>query len=270
MNMSIFFRILKDKRTSLIAYTLGAFATVEMYIALFPAIRDQAAQLNEMMAAFPKGFMEAFGFNGSEALFSRVETYMSTEYFSFFWPIMVVTMVIAFANLMIVTEVEKGTIELSLAQPISRLRLFASRYLAGVVYFLLFDVLSVFVMIPIAKLNHVSYQINNYYTVFGISMLFGLAIFSMATFFSAVFSEKGKAMAFSAAVLLSMYVINVVSSLKDSLENIKYVSLFYYFNPGQVFGNNVVIAYSVPVFLGVIVVFTAAAAWWFNRRDIAV
>jgi len=270
MNLQIFWRILKDKKVSLIAYVLGAIATVEMYIALFPAIRDQAEQLNQMMAAFPKGFMEAFGFNGSEALFSRVESYMSTEYFSFFWPIMAVTMVIAFANLMIVTEVERGTIELTLAQPVSRLKLFFSRYLAGAFYFLVFDLASIFVMIPIAKLNHVAYQAENYFTITGISLLFGLSIFSIAAFFSALFSEKGKATAMSTALLLGMYVLNIVATLKDSVKNIRYASLFYYFNPSTVFANNEVIQYSVPVFIGVIVIFTAAAAWWFNRRDIAV
>jgi ABC-2 type transport system permease protein len=241
-----------------------------MYIALFPAIRDQADQLNKLLEAYPKGLMEAFGFNGTEALFSQLESFMSTEYFSFFWPIMVVTMMIAFANLMIVAEIEKGTIELSLAQPISRAKLFFTRYLAGVTYFLIFNAITTFSMIPLAKIQDISYQTENYFTVFGVSTLFGLAIFSMATFFSSIFSEKGKATAISAAILLGMYVINIVSTLKDSLENVRYFSLFYYFNPATVFGNNEIVQYSVPVFLGIIIVFTAAAVWWFNRRDIAV
>jgi len=270
MNIEVFLRILKDKRFSLIAYCLGAVAVVEMYVGLFPAIKDQAQELNKMMEAFPKGFMEAFGFNGSEALFSRLESYMSTEYFSFFWPIMVITMMVAFANLMIVSEIERGTIEMSLAQPISRLRLFFTRYIAGVAYFSLFNFVSIFTMILSAKLHNISYQVENYYTIFGISFLFGVTIFSMACFFSAVFSEKGRAMAVSAAILLGMYVINIIASLKDSLENLKYFSIFHYFNPSTVFANNQVVEWSIPVFVGAIVLFTGAAALWFNRRDIAV
>lgn len=270
MSWSIFTRIIKDKKSALLWYTLGAIGTVEMYIALFPAIQKQSEQLNQLLAAYPKGFMQAFGFNGTQALFSTVESYMSTEYFSFFWPIMVVTMLIAFANLMIVTEIEKGTMELTLAQPISRLQLFFTRYFAGVVYFLIFDLVSIFAMIPIAKLNGVEYHFANYFTITGISILFGLAIFSMATLFSAIFSEKGKAVAVSSSVLLLMYVLNIVSSLKDTLRDVRYFSIFYYFNPSTVFGNNQVVQYSVPVFIGIIVVLTAAAAFWFNRRDIAV
>lgn len=265
----VFKRILKDKKFSLLAYSLGAVATIEMYVALFPAIRDQAKDLNKLLESYPKGLMEAFGFNSTEALFSRLESYMSTEYFSFFWPIMAITMMIAFANLMIVTEVERGTIELTLAQPISRLKLFFTRYVAGLVYFLIFDFVSIFMMIPFAKLHHISYQLDNYWTIFGISFLFGAAIFSIAVFFSAIFSDKGRGMGVTAALLLSMYVANIVSTLKESLQDVRYVSIFYYFSPSKVFGNNEIIAYSVPVFLGIIFVFTALAAIWFNRRDIA-
>lgn len=270
MNWEIFWRTLKDKRTSLIAYTVGASATVWMYIALFPAIQQQAEQLNKLLDAYPKGFMEAFGFNGTQALFSTLEAFMSTEYFSFFWPIMVITMMIAFANLMVVGEIEKGTIELSLAQPVSRLKLFFTRYFAGVAYFMFFNTISVFVMIPIARIYNIGYQLENYYTILGVSTLCGLAIFSLATFCSTLFSEKGKAVAVSASVLLSMYVLNIVSTLKDTLKDVRYFSIFYYFNPAKVFGNNEIVQYSVPVFVGIIVVFTLAAAWWFNRRDIAV
>lgn len=270
MNWTIFFRILKDKKTSLVAYSLGAMAVIELYVALFPAIQKQAAQLNQLLEAYPEGFMDAFGFEGSSmALFSKLESFMSTEYFSFFWPIMVITMLIGFANLMIVSEVERGTIELSLAQPVSRLKLFASRYLAGVAYFLIFDIVSIFSIILFAKLHGISYEIQNYLTIFGISLLFGLAIFSVATFLSALFSDKGKTLGLSAGLLLLMYVLNIVAGLRDSLEGLKYASFFYYFNPATVFGDNQIVQYSIPVFVSVIIVFTAAAAWRFNTRDVA-
>jgi len=263
-------RILKDKRNALIAYCLGAMVTVEMYIALFPTIRDQAQQLNKLLEAYPKGLMEAFGFSGTEALFSTLESYMSTEYFSFFWPILIITMMIGFANAMIVGEVENGTIELTLSQPLSRLKLFFSRYLAGVVYLLAFNFFSIFIMIPFAKLHDIGYQLDHFYTIFGISFLFGLVVFSIALVCSAIFNEKGRAIAVSSAILLGMYILNIISTLKDNLEKLKYVTIFHYFNPGNVFGKNEIVEYSVPVFLGAILILTTIAIIVFSKKDIAV
>lgn len=267
---AVFLRILRDKRNALIAYVIGAAATVEMYVALFPALKEQAEQLNKLLEAYPKGLMEAFGFESTEALFSKLEPYMSTEYMSLFWPILVITLVVGFANLMCATEIERGTIEIVLAQPISRIKIFLSRYFAGICYLALFVAVSIFAIIPFAAMHNISYQIDNYYTTFGMGFLFGAAVFSIAVFFSAIFSERGKAMFATTAVLLLMYVGNIVAKLKDNLENLQYLSFFHYFDPGKVFGKNEIVQYSVPVFLGVIVVLTLAAVFWFNRRDIAV
>lgn len=267
--ISLIFRILKDRRRVLLAYILVVLATLEMYIALFPAIQNQAQNLNKMLEAYPKALMEAFGFVSTKALFSRLESYMSTEYFSFFWPIMVITLMVSFANHMIVAEVERGTVEFVLSQPISRVKLFFGRYLAGVIYFIFFNTVSIFAMIPLAKIHNINYEIGHFYTVFGVGLLFGLSVFSLASLFSAIFNERGKAMAFSAAILLVMYVLNIVSTLKENLESLKYFSIFYYFSPTKVFGQNEIVEFSVLVFLVLILVCAFSSAYYFWTKDIA-
>ena len=144
---TVFKTILKDKKMTLLAYIIGSAVFVEMYLALFPALKSQAEMLNKLIASYPQGFMSAFGFEGTAAFFSTVENYMSTEFFSFFWPILAIIMLVSFAFSMIVGEIEKGTIELVLAQPISRIRIFFSRYTAGLLYFAIFSGTSIFSII---------------------------------------------------------------------------------------------------------------------------
>lgn len=266
--LAIFLKTLKDKKNSLLAYILGSAVFVEMYLALFPALKDQAEMLNKLIESYPKGFMSAFGFEGTAAFFSTVENYMSTEFFSFFWPILTVIMMIAFANSIIVAEIERGTIELLLAQPISRLKLFFSRYLAGATYFAIFSGASIFSILLFAVLHRFEYQVANYFTIWGVAFAFGMAVFSIASFFSAIFSERGKAIFATTGILISMYALNIISGLKDNLKNLQYFSFFHYLNAPQALGKNHVVDWTFWVFGGVIVVFTLAAALWFNRRDI--
>jgi ABC-2 type transport system permease protein len=97
-----------------------------------------------------------------------------------------------------------------------------------------------------------------------------MAIFSIACFFSSVFSEKGKATFATSGIIIVMYALNIISGLKDSLKDVRYLSFFHYFNAAQLLGKNHVVDWTFWVFGGAIVVFTAAAAFWFNRRDVAV
>jgi ABC-2 type transport system permease protein len=268
--LTVFKRIFKDRGRGLVIYSVAAVLFAEMYIALFPALKEQADMLNTLLEAYPKSLMSAFGFDGTAAFFSRLENFMSTEYFSFLWPILAIIMLVGFANAMVAGEVEKGTIEVTLAQPISRLQVFMARYTAGLVYFGVFSIVSIFSIPVLAILNNIDYAFPNYFTTLWVGFLFGAAIFSIACFFSAIFSEKGKAAFATTGVVLLMYVANVVSTLKESWQNIRYFSFFYYFNAATVLGKNEIVQYTVPVLLTTAILFAVAAAIWFNRRDLAV
>jgi ABC-2 type transport system permease protein len=267
---AVFIRFLKDKRNNLIAYLIGSMVFVEMYLSLFPSLKQQAEMLSKLLESYPKGLMSAVGFEGTTAFFSTVENFMSTEFFTLFWPILSVTMLVSYANSMIVAEIEKGTIETVLAQPISRIKLFFTRYLAAAFYFAVFSGVSIFSIVLFAKLHGFEYQLRNYFTVWGVGFLFGMAIFSVACFFSSIFSERGRATFATAGIVIAMYAINIISGLKESLKDLQYFSFFHYMNASQLLGKNHVVDWTFWVFGGSIVVFTLAAAFWFNKRDVAV
>lgn len=261
-------RFLKDKKFSIVAFTLGAVATVEMYLALFPTLKEQSDQLNKLLEAYPKGLMEAFGFENTANFFSKIETYMSSEYFSFFWPILAIILVIGFANHLFAGEVENGSIELALAQPFSRIKLFLSRYLAGTLGFLIFSLISVYAIVFFAIAHGFDYQLVNYFSIWGMGFLFGMAVFGLACLFSVIFAEKGKATFATAGLLLAMYVINIVSSFKESLDKLKYGSFFHYFNPPLILGKNELVDWSLIVFSSVIILSLIGTILILSKRDI--
>lgn len=263
-------RMLLDKKNSLLAYSLAIIAFLELYLALFPSIQSQAEQLNKLLQSYPDSFFKAFGMDRADLTFARVEPYLSTEIYGFIWPILVVILMTSLANYSIVGEIANGTIELSLAQPVSRLKLFFSRYLAGILNLSVFTFFSTFAIVPLAGLHDIDYKLENFLKIGLVGFLFAMAVFSIAMFFSAIFSERGKASFATGGVLILMYVLNVISGLKDSLSDLKYFSFFHYFTPGSVLGKGEIIEYTYPVFIGAVIVFTVFAALVFNRRDIAV
>ena len=263
----IFTRALKDRRTLLLIYCLAGIGLLWMYIALFPSFSDQQQNLEQLIKAYPESFLKAFNFDIKS--FTTIEGFLSTEQFSFMWPILLIFILIGFAGGALAGEVEKGTIETLLSQPVSRAELFFSRYLAGVVMLILFVVFSIFAAIPIIEIYNISYKFENFFAVAYLGLLFGWAILSLGFLFSAIFSDKGKVSFITGGILVVMYVLNIIAALKDNLADLKYASFFYYFNASKALIYNEIDQWSYVVFIGVAVVCTIVGAIWFSKRNIA-
>ncbi|HLC38817.1 MAG TPA: ABC transporter permease subunit [Patescibacteria group bacterium] len=265
---AVFWRILKDRQSVFLVYILVNIGLLLMYISLFPSFKDQSAAMEQLFKSYPESFLKAFNFD--IANFTTIEGFLSTEQFSFMWPLLVVLMSVGFAGTAFAGEIEKGTIEILLAQPISRLKLFISRYLAGLASLVVFVIFSVFIAIPIIEIFKISYTFENFATMALLAFLFGLVIYSIGMFLSAIFSDKGKVYFISGALLVVMYVLNIVSSIKEQLADLKYVSFFYYFNPSKALIHNQIDHWGYLVFIGISAVVIVIGAAWFSKRDIMV
>ncbi|MBU1167302.1 ABC transporter permease [Patescibacteria group bacterium] len=266
--LTIFIRTIKDRKTSIIAYCVATFLFMTMFIAMYPSIHEQTAEFDELLKAYPEGFMKAFGIE--QLSFDTVEKFLSIEQYSITWPLMVCFLMISFAGMALSREIEKGTIEIMLSRPVSRLSLFFSRYLAGVAVLALFTIVSVFSLIPLANIFGVDYQLEPNSKMALLSFLFGLAVFSLGYMFSAIFSEKSKAYMLSGGILILMYVLRIISNFEEKYEDVKYASFFHYLDPDKALIDNELSLVSVLVFLSVAVICTVVGAIWFKKRDIAV
>lgn len=264
----IFLQTIKDKKNSLIIYCLAAIGFMWMYIAMFPSMQSQAEQFQELMKSYPQAMMKAF--NIEELSFDKIEKFLAMEDFSIIWPLMVAFLFISLAGNSLAGEIERGTIEIILAKPVSRTKIYFSRYFTGVFILLIFTFFSIFMVVPLCELHNVDYQFMNFFKMAVIGFLFGWAVFSLAFMFSAIFSERSKPYMFVGGILLLMYVANIIANLKESLINLKYFSFFYYYNQNQALIHNNLEQQSIVVFIIVAIICTIIGLIFFNKRDIAV
>jgi ABC-2 type transport system permease protein len=267
--VGIAIRMFLDRWRSLLIYIFASLGFSEMYVALYPTLRDQLQNLEGFLEAFPQGFMEAFGFTPETMSFATVESLMATEMFSFIWPIILIILAASLANNSFAGDIEKGTIELTLAQPISRARLFLARYLTGSIILTAFVVISVFGIIPLAAMHGIEYNPEAYVKMTVLGIFFGLAVYSLGALFSTIFSEKGKANFALVGVLITMYALNIVARLNDNFEALRYTSFFNYLDPGKAMVNVEYASWALPFFGVVFVVGSALALLRFLKRDIA-
>ncbi len=265
---SIFIRTIRDWKYSIIAYSLSCCGLIWMYMGLYPTIQKQSENYMAIMQNFPKVLLDAFGIEPSG--FSSLETFISTENFSFMWPIIAIIFVASLAGGFIAAEIEKGTIEYLLAQPLSRLKLFLSRYSVGIIAIIFFVLLSVTSAIPFAKAYNFAYDSEGFWMLSLLCFLFLLAIYSLGMLASAIFNEKGKVYFSLGALLVLMYIANIVASLKENLSDLKYFSFFYYFNYSHALMDHHISRGAWVVFISVTIVSVIVGCVWFKKKDIAV
>ena len=262
-------RMMRDKFKSFVIYSIAAIGFLEMYIVLFPTISKQASQFDELLKVMPAEIFKAMNIDLSSISFGNIESYMSTEYLSFLWPILAIVFAVLLANYIVVNEIDKGTIETLISLPVKRYRIFTERYMAGLIILASFCVVSIFSIIPLAMIHNTEFIFENYVTTSIGSFLFVWAIYSLGVLFSVIFSEKGKSSMATGGVLIIMYVINIIASLQDNLKNLQYFSFFKYFNGSDLLSKNIYPEYSFLVLGSSAVVLMIIALILFEHRDLS-
>lgn len=260
----------RDKFKSFVIYLVSVVALLEMYVALFPSISQQAGKFDQILKTMPEQFFKAMNMDPATLSFGNMESYLSTEYMSFLWPIIAVVFAISLANYISVNEIDKGTIETLISLPSKRTNIFVQRYITGLLMLAIFCAVSLFGIVPLAVFHNVGYNLGNYYTATVGSFFFIWAVYSLAILFSAIFSEKGKASMATSGLLILMYVLNVISTLKDDLKNLQYTSFFHYFSGPDLLAKNIYPDFALVFLGGIAIILAIISLVWFNKRDLSV
>lgn len=265
---TLIIRTIRNRRIMLISYVAANVLLIFLYVGLFPTVQTQVGSYESLIKAYPESLMKVFNIDFSS--FTSIEGFLGVEQFSITWPILALFFVVSIAGSTLVGEIEKGTMALLLAQPISRLKIFFAKYLASLIQLAVFILFSVLAAVPIARLMHQQASWGHFGIMALLAFLFGWASVSVAFVFSAFFSEKGRVYALVGGIFVLMYVLNIIATLKESFVDLKYASFFYYFNQSDALLHGTISGQAVLVFLGVAIVGTALAAWRFIKRDVSV
>ncbi|HSX14751.1 MAG TPA: ABC transporter permease subunit [Candidatus Saccharimonadales bacterium] len=257
-----------DRKVSLIIYCAVILAFITLYSSLYPSIHSQAANLNQLLKSYPKSLASAF--NLEDLSFDTLEKYIAAEIFSFSWLILTIILMLSRAANALAGEVERGTMSFLLSQPIKRLQLFAARYLSNLITLLIFTVVSVLGIIPIASAFGNHPMAGRFVELLWPTLMFGWTIMALGMMLSSFFNERSRVYFVAGGMLMIMYVLNIVAGLKDSLKWVGKISVFHYFNPQQVLVHGHQNSALFLVFSLSIGATTSIGAWWFNRRDLSV
>jgi ABC-2 type transport system permease protein len=183
---------------------------------------------------------------------------------------MLVAVMIMLASRAIAAEIEAGTMELLLSQPISR-----PVYLATQIAFALLVLmalvammlLGVFIGLSLFDLSRVV-QWRTFLPVAANLISLELAIYGVTLFLSSSSRESGRVVTVALLVVLISYLLQAVARLWPAIKILLTYTIFEYYSPQRLVMSNIAPWRNVAILLAVGLI-TGGVGWWrFMRRDI--
>lgn len=264
---NIFLKNLRDRRKALFWWSFGLILFAIFMCAFYPTIQESAAALEEYMANMPEALVAAFGGTGSNI--ASPEGYLNAELFSMMLPMMFIIYAIGFGSGVIAGEEEAGTLDLLLANPISRWRVLLEKFLAMVAGMAILSFISWLGLVAGIYAYDMDIGLGQLAAATVSSALLGFSFGVIALAISCLTGRRGMSMGIATALAVGTYLLYIMAQIAESLEKYQKLSPFYYHlgtNPlanGLKFGN-------MAVFTGTIVVFLAISFIAFHRRDLSV
>jgi ABC-2 type transport system permease protein len=253
---------LRLRRTSLILWALSVAALVAGIVAIYPTIRANPS-LDDVYQGMSPTVQALLG--GSSL--TSPAGYLNTQLFAFFLPAVVLVFAIGRGAGSVAGEEEDRTLDLLLAQPVARWRLYLEKALAVLVGV---TVLTVMCIVAVVALRGPADLTLPYSHLVAICVQMGLLCAALGLGAQAVAAATGHRAVGIAAAAGYTFVSYVIYGLSATVHPLWYLRPFTLWR--WYLGNDALTAgfgaREISVLVGVSVVLTAAGAAAFRRRDL--
>jgi ABC-2 type transport system permease protein len=267
MFSSVFAKSIWERRRSIVWWTIGMVALAGLTVAFYPSIRNDAESFEDLFEAFPPELLSMFGVDDAASLVTATGL-VNSRLYAGIGPVILAVLGIALGTQAVAGEEDRGTIDLLLAQPVTRTQIIVEKFAAaavliGVVVTALF--LTLLVLDPLVDLGF------DLAGLFGANVtlgLFALLFCALALAVGAISGNRGLTVGVSAGVTAALFFVHGLAPLVDSMAWLAELTPFHWLQDPDPLANGLD-ALAVLIFAAVTAVLLAVAVWGFNRRDIA-
>ena len=273
MKRTLYLTSLRLSMTGSVAWTIGIVLYVLLVVYLYPSMRD-ALPYEQFLQAMPEAFKEAIGVGEQgriEMFFPggvvEFRAWLNTEYMTWL-PLLLGIYGIVYCGGLVSREVERGTLDLVLSQPVSRTTFLVTKF-AGFATIVVGIAAVSYTVLSIGSLGiDVTLDYRHLALAHVVAVLFVLAMAAYSTLASCLWLEPGRSQAVSGIVTALIFFLNMLAPSIKSVSWLQKGSLFYYYDPlTAVFVGHVNWA-GIGVFLGVMLGCLVLAMIVFQRKDI--
>lgn len=265
-NMTLYLYELKSGSKSLIVWIVCIIGFFGFSMSMFPTFSKNAGAVNDMMKTFPPEMLGALGIDFID--FSKPLDYMA--YMFQYMLVAVGAFSIMMSGSLIAKEEDEKTIEFLYAKPITRHYIIRAKLAAIITN--IFIVAGSFYLATLGIMIAVSDNVD-----LSIVFLVSLGMFLFMLLFSSIGSVLGifiikgrKRMPFGLGIIFFMYFMSIMSGVDNSMENLKYVTPYKYFEALPIIRSGQFELLYIIITVSIIVIGYISTFILYRKKDMAV
>ncbi len=263
--MNIFVRELKANFKSLLIWSGFIIFFIYMGISKFEAFTATGSDVMEMIDKMPTALLEALQLNAFNLTTLSGYYGVMHTYFALMASIFAVLL----GNGIIAKEERDKTVEFSLTLPIPRHRLITGKVAAALVNCVIFVLVMWGGSLAFTQPYDPSPAFFEYLGLMMVSLFFLELIFlAVGVLLGAALKDYKRSGSVAVSLLLSTYVLSIISGLSKDFEFLKYASPFQYFNQVHLLNESRFEMPFIWLSLAIVVVSMAGAYFTYARRDL--
>ena len=268
MNAPLLGQMLKVHSRAFSNYAFGSAFYILLMFWLYPGIAKNSEALNDLVAAFPEGVAQAFGFQGG---FGSMEAFISGEYYGLLLPLILSIFTVMLSTQLMARLVDQGSMAYLLTTPTTRAKVAASQALVLVSGLLL--IMAVTTAAGFAGHawfigDRYPFDASRFVRMNAVAWTLFVAVGGLSFLFSAVSNDEKRALGLSGTVVFGMYGLDLVGKIGGSVEWLRYVSAFALYRPSELASGQGHAALSAAILLLIGLAGFAAGILLFRRRDL--
>jgi len=266
MLRNVALKSLRDIRRGFFWWSLGLIGFVALIVSVYPTVHSNPS-LNKLAQDYPEALQAFIAFGGAVD-YSSAAGYLGIELFSLMVPLLLLVAAIGTGAGTIAGEEERGTLELLLANPVSRTKVVLEKTAA-----LVFEVAGLGLVLWLALwigalATDMSISAGHLAAATLSAVLLALAFGAIAVLLGAATGRRAVAVGLTAAVAVAAYLVNGLAPLVHALEVPQKLSPFYHYAAGDPLRHGLSWSH-LAVLVAIAVVATALAPVVFSRRDVS-
>lgn len=265
MSHDLFRRTLRNGVRAVAWWSVGIVSLVSLQVAVYPSIRGNPA-MKRLTEDYPEA-LKAFVAFGGGFDYTTPAGYLGSELFSFVLPLLLMIAAIGAGARAVAGDEEAGTLELVLANPVSRTRLVLDRFAALVAEVAIIGVVLWTALVVACASASMHIRAGRLAAAVVDAALLAVLYGAVALLGGAATGRRAVAIAAAVAAGVAGYIVNALAALVEGLEPAQKASPFYHYAAGDPLRQGLSPGHTALLLTAAAVV-AAAAPYAFSRRDV--